>query len=294
MFWKVIEPAMRRTRCHSRERGFTLVEAIMVMVITGAIAASVSVFIAGPVRGYVDAARRAQLTDGADVALRRMVRDLRGALPNSVRVTASGADCFMELIPTVGGGRYRAEVDAAGAGVPLTLTATAGNTTFDVLGPAVPPFAAGTSIVVYNLNGATLSGPNAYMGDNRRAYVAHITAALPAGTAARVTVGAGAALLDSPGRRFSVVGTPVTYQWSAAGHSIIRRSGYGFVAAQPAAFAGTGDLVAGNVGNAVCPFTYDPAVVAERAGLVTIALTLTDASGESVFLHRQAHVDNAP
>jgi len=270
---------MRRTRCP--ERGFTLVEAIIVIVITGAIAAMVSVFIAGPVRGYVDAARRAQLTDEADVAVRRMVRDLRAALPNSVRITASGADCFMELIPTVGGGRYLGDQNAAGTG--NTLDFTTADATFDVLGSSVPPFAAGTFIVVYNLNGDTLASTNAYMGDNRSAYVGHSTAGLPAGTAARVTMNAIRFPLDSPARRFQLVTTPVTYRWDAAGHRILRYAGYGFgtVAGggQPTAFAAAGDIVVGDVGNAACPFTYDPAVVAERAGLVSIALTLTDAGG---------------
>lgn len=260
------------------------------MVITGAIAASVSVFIAGPVRGYVDAARRAQLTDEADIALRRMVRELRSALPNSVRITAAGGDCFIELIPTVGGGRYLAEQNAAGTGNVLDFTTA--DTVFDVLGTAVPPFAAGTSVVVYNLNGAIAASTNAYAGDNRSAYAGHVTAGLPAGTAARVTIAALQFPLTSPAGRFHLVTAPVTYQWDSSAGSILRHTGYGFVAAQPTAFAG-GDLAVGNVGNAACPFTYAPAVVAERAGLVSIALTLTS-NGESLFLHRQAHVDNAP
>jgi MSHA biogenesis protein MshO len=286
---------MRRTRCPERGRGFTLVEAIIVMVITGAIAAAVSVFIAGPVRGYVDASRRAQLTDEADVALRRLVRDLRAALPNSVRVTSSGGDCFMELIPTVGGGRYLGDQNAAGTG--NTLDFTVADITFDVLGATVPPFAAGASIVVYNLNGGTLAATNAYTGDNRSAYVSHVTAGLPAGTAARVTMAAKQFPLESPGRRFHLVTAPVTYQWDAANGRIVRHAAYGFdtVAGggQPTFAAAAGDRVVGNVTNAACPFTYDPVMVAQRSGLVSIALTLT-ASGESIFMHRQAHVDNAP
>jgi hypothetical protein len=34
--------------------------------------------------------RRAELTDQADVALRRITRDIRLALPNSLRVTTTG------------------------------------------------------------------------------------------------------------------------------------------------------------------------------------------------------------
>ncbi|HJW54946.1 MAG TPA: prepilin-type N-terminal cleavage/methylation domain-containing protein, partial [Burkholderiaceae bacterium] len=67
-------------------QGFTLLEAIIVIAITGIIAAVVAVFIVKPVQGYVDSARRAEMTDTADTALRRISRDLHLALPNSVRV----------------------------------------------------------------------------------------------------------------------------------------------------------------------------------------------------------------
>src|SRR6185503_18991127 len=72
-----------------REGGVTLIEMIMVIMITGILAAVSVVFLRGPVEGYVDVARRAELTDIADTALRRITRDLRTALPNSIRVTES-------------------------------------------------------------------------------------------------------------------------------------------------------------------------------------------------------------
>jgi MSHA biogenesis protein MshO len=84
------------------QHGFTLIEAIMVIVITGILAGVVAVFITRPVQGYVDSVRRAELTDVADVALRRIGRDVRLALPNSLRV--SGNSCI-EFIMTKGGGR---------------------------------------------------------------------------------------------------------------------------------------------------------------------------------------------
>lgn len=73
---------MRPTPCHSaprRARGVTLIEMVIVISITAIIAGAVAVFIARPVEGYADATRRAELTDIADTALRRMTRDLRTA-----------------------------------------------------------------------------------------------------------------------------------------------------------------------------------------------------------------------
>ncbi len=71
---------------------------IVVIAITGVLAAAVAVFIKNPVEGYVDAVRRADLTDLADTALRRMTRDVRTALPNSLRVPPSQAACSISNI----------------------------------------------------------------------------------------------------------------------------------------------------------------------------------------------------
>lgn len=146
---------MKATRPSSmlRQTGFTLVEAILVIVITGILAAVVAVFIRAPVDGYFDSVRRAELTDQADVALRRITRDVRLALPNSLRVTTSGGVSYIEFIMTSAGGRYRNPTDGSTGGNFLSFTNT-GSTTFDVHGP-MPTITPNVDyIVVYNL------GPN--------------------------------------------------------------------------------------------------------------------------------------
>ncbi|MDP1682827.1 MAG: prepilin-type N-terminal cleavage/methylation domain-containing protein, partial [Burkholderiales bacterium] len=65
-----------RTKSHLLYRGFTLIEMVVVIVLTSILASVVAMFIRLPVQGYVDTARRAEMTDIADTALRRMGRDL--------------------------------------------------------------------------------------------------------------------------------------------------------------------------------------------------------------------------
>lgn len=286
-----------------RQRGFTLVEMIVVIVITGIIGGIVAIFLQSPVKGYVDSARRAEMTDIADTALRRITRDLRLALPNSVRVTGAcdgSAACYLEFLPTVGGGRYRAN-DAGGAGGCAAvagntdgdaLSFTAADTCFEVLGPMPAVNVGVDQVVVYNLG---IPDANAYTGntlatDNRRGIVA-------AGANSLTIASANPLPFDSPSHRFQVVNTPVTYVCAPAaggGGTLTRWWGYPIQASQPTtlpASAAPPALLADKVSD--CRFAYDANVVAQRSGLVTMRLAITE-SGETVSLYNAAHVSNEP
>jgi MSHA biogenesis protein MshO len=270
-----------------RARGATLIEMIIVIAITGIIAAAVAVFISRPVEGYVDAARRAELTDIADTALRRMTRDLRTALPNSIRIKedplASGI-YYLEYLQSSGGGRYRAEVDSTGAGNILDFTNPAGDLSFDVIG-TMPTFAGGESIVIYNLafSGATA---NAYAGDNLALVNVGAT------TATTITLNANKQFpFRSPGKRFQVAQYAVTYGCNPATGELRRYWDYGILSAQPTPpVTANNALLATDIAPGGCGFTY---ATSQRTGIATLSLKVAR-SGESIQLFQQVHVDNAP
>jgi len=276
--------------------GFTLTEAIIVIVITGIIAAVVAVFIRSPVRGYFDSTRRAQLSDLADTALRRVTRDLRLALPNSVRVTSTGGSVYLEFLLTKGGGRYRAETDAGGGGDVLEFASPASPYRFDVLGyMPTKPVAVGDAIAVYNL-GPGFGASDAYLGTagNLR------TVSGVSGNTITVTP-ATAFPQPSPAARFHVVEHAVTYACTPnAGDpstgELRRYWGYPVASAQPTSFSSGSNAVL-STGVAACSFVYNPSAVAMRNGVVSVALTLTQTSAgssESVTLVQEAHVSNMP
>ncbi|MDX1481058.1 MAG: type II secretion system protein, partial [Woeseiaceae bacterium] len=91
----------------AQERGFTLIELVITMVLSVIVVSFMAQFISGPVQGYADQSRRAELVDLADTALRRLTRDVRGALPNSLRVRDNGTTVALELLAADDGARYR-------------------------------------------------------------------------------------------------------------------------------------------------------------------------------------------
>ena len=284
-----IESAMRPIRCHRQraaQHGVTLIELIIVIAITAIIASGVAVFISRPMESYVDSARRAELTDIADTALRRMTRDLRTALPNSIRITQVGSAYYLEYLQTSGGGRYRADKDSGGNGDELLFSSN--DTSFDVVGP-MPPLAAGDSIVIYNLaNSGAIA--NAYSGDNRRAYSSSLGNNITITSATPFPY-------PSPGKRFHVVQYAVTYECNPTTHELRRYWNYGIAAVQatPPVTANTA-LLANNIATTNgCSFIYDTSGSTLRTGVVGLAIRIEHSgSGEAVQLFQQAHVNNVP
>ena len=268
-----------------RQQGFTLLEAVIVIVITGIIAGAISVFMVGPVKGYFDTARRADMSDAADTALRRMARDIQSALPNSVRV--SGAT-YLEFVPIKTAGRYRAEKGISVSDDPLDFTVA--DSSFDVLGDAVS-VTSGDKIVIFNMGQA---GASVY--DSVTTPV-NFHATNASGNVSKITFASAVQFpFSSPGNRFQVVSTAVSYVCDTVNHRLMRYSGYVIQDSQPVSMGAsplsgaTSAILASNV--TTCSLSYTSGVL-ERNGLVTIRLAITE-QGETVDLLHQVNVVNTP
>jgi MSHA biogenesis protein MshO len=267
-------------------RGFTLVELVVVIMITGIMAASLTVFFVPAINTYFDTRRRAEMTDAADTALRRIGRDVRRAVPNSIRIPNS--QCF-ELVPTKSGGLYRRAADVGNAAA-NPLDTTAADSIFDVLSPMTGVIP-NDFVVIGNQN-----GNDVYSGTTRGT-ISVWTVPHPAGA----TVGVSRITLNPAtqfpagydGGRFQVVDQieqSVFYICDGAGN--LRRLVRGFAAAYPAACPAGGEVLASNV--SACTFTYSPNPSATQgAGFLSMQINLTS-GGETMALNYGTHVSNVP
>jgi len=283
-------------------RGFTLVEAIIVIVIIGIIGAIVAVFIQAPVQGYADSVARAEAGDEADLALRRMAREIRLALPNSVRVNTDGDT--IEFLLTKTGGRYLAAEDGATSGKPLDFVDPL-KTEFTVVGRLQAPVEKNEYVVVYNL-GPGMAPADAYGFKDAARNIARVSERAAADATEIKLVDNPFARdepVPSPGRRFQVVSTPVTYRCESRGGKLvlIRYADYPIRATLDEAMDTPSQAVlARRIANCANLFRYDQAdVELRRSALVLLTLGLStrgagDGGDGVVRLVHQVHVDNTP
>jgi MSHA biogenesis protein MshO len=284
-----------------RSHGFTLVEAIVVIVIIGALAGIVAVFIRAPILGYRDAVDRAELTDQADLALRRIARDIRLALPNSVRASADGS--VLEFLQTRSGARYLSVDDAVqGGGSAFDDPA---QTSFTAIAPpaSFSQVVAGDRVAVYNLGTAPA---DAYTGGNTGVVQAVQTGSTDSANRPVATVRLDAnpfartpPALPSPTRSFQVISGAVSFVCLPASdgtQTLWRAWGYGInaqLSTNPA--GGQRAIVAARLTNCNGLFNYGTAAT-QRTGLVLVSLELRGRNADSpaVRLVHQIHVDNTP
>lgn len=184
-----------------REGGFTLVELVMVILLLGVMATFSSQFIGIGTQIYGDASRREQLMSDARFALERLNREVRDAVPGSVRVEDEGGGAqeqgaCLRFWPIATAGRY---------------LETASSTVLRIVEPVTMPAKEDTAII-YPLpdttSGSTITLDKGCVQGRCTARVTEV--GTPVSGAVPLTL-AGALAKDSPGQRIYFANQQVLY-----------------------------------------------------------------------------------
>ena len=280
----------------------------MVIALMGILVSIVAAFIVRPVEGYRDLARRAALVEAAESSLRRMQRDIRTALPNSVRITNTASGYALELIPVLDAGRYNNSGGTNDEQLDVTPGGGGGDLQFDIQhcfrNPATRTTAGirlvansrGTGLYnVYNDAGSSV-GTESIITPATGMNISITSATCPTSGFDHITMTPGHNFRDneSPNRLIYVVTTVSSYLCDTAVGTLTRYYNYAIPATQPTTVAAFTALNASSaqVTDRVtaCNVTTTTADVRNRA-LATLSLTLAE-EGEQVRLVLQAQLDN--
>lgn len=290
------------------EGGFTLLEMVVVIVLIGILAAGTLQFLTQSTRSYVDTTARDQLASVGRIAVERISRELRNALPNSVRTTPDGT--CIEFIPIAASANYQdRSLNYPGGTASQTLPVLGGRpaaASFDSLDLSFAP-QAGRSyfLTVYPLGPGSGNG-DPYAGSDPGVlfpYVGQSSAGLPAGITRLSLDAAHRYARPSPYRRLFVTAAPVSF--CVSGTALNRYTGYGVLASQPtpldAGFAARAQRVADGVqlsdgGTTVHPFTYQPGTL-QRSAVVALDLRfmrVVSGGAEWARLSQEVQIRNVP
>jgi MSHA biogenesis protein MshO len=296
----------RRSR---QAAGFTLIELIVVIVISAIVAVFMVVFLDTPIESYFAQTRRSDLVDSAHRISDALTVDARTALPNSMRVNPAGT--ALELLATTGVARYYGEHDkyAQGGGqsneeltigspatffgtldlftsqalphqAPYLSIGNLGTTAYTAYNRATGVMTPASTVVTIQSNPPPTPPPASVPGENQ----VHLTP--------QMTFKAlGAPLTQPLVHNAYIVSGPVSYVCKAnaanpAAGTLKRYSGYAVTTAQAVPPAGTGALIAHDV--SACTISVVPAPTGYAYGQIAILTVTLSSNGDSLQVFLEA------
>ncbi len=219
MFKKV--PLQNRTLLVAT-RGFTIIELVAVIVVMGILSVSLTGILTLSMKSHLSANNRLQMVNDGRFVIERISREVRTALPNSIRVGSNGAVQCVEFVPISFSATYAiGELPTAAALNRIDVV------DFDY------------STVTNNYVAAAIAESKHFYdsSENRRHPLQGVGAKNATTNLRRITLTSAQTFnQDSPTRRLYIVQQPVSF--CATSSRIYRYSGYGISTTQAVPPAG--------------------------------------------------------
>lgn len=270
----------------NKHRGFTLIELITVIVILAVVSVGIAGFVRSGMQIYLDVSERDTLLSESRFVVQRLNRELRNALPNSIRLYQSPARHCIEFAPVLWSSYYF-DVPVAPEDAVDEVRVVAHDNAIDpytfsgiqyaVVYPTATEDVYGISSKKHRLG----SAPTLDAGDNN-IEILHFDTDIQFTT-------------DSPNSRLYVVDKPVIY--CAEGRNIIRYSEHDF-SAEFDLSESVGVLMAENLSNNLAgdaigfPFRVTETTLTRNASvLIMLQFELNE---EIIVFNNEVHLANAP
>jgi MSHA biogenesis protein MshO len=269
--------------------GFTLVELMLVIVLLGIMALSVTRYLEFGVGMYNQSTEMQHALQQGRFALERISRELRQSTPSSIRIAkdaATGLSC-VEFVPVRQSGVYQ--------NIPLFplrrdwLSILSLDTQWrGQVGDRITIYPTDPSHIYQTtqLRTATLGTQNLDDGDNN-VHTQQVRLAMQAGLNATFAT-------ESPQKRFYLLGQPVSY--CRVGGELYRYTDYGFQASQPLPPVATAELMAEGFSNlpAEPVFRYDNPVLTRNAVVHLFWRFSLTQEQPDLFFNHEVHLPNVP
>ncbi|WOT07048.1 type II secretion system protein [Shewanella sp. DAU334] len=279
-------------------QGFTLVELVTVIIILGILVLAVSNFLIFGTRIFIDSTSVEQVMGQSRFAMERMTRDIRNAVPNSIRIRSSignGINDYtnewqcIEMMPIASSASYITAPIAPAAAAPTAMVMQASSGA---------PLTNAQSLLIYPLSPADVY--TATNGTSGKLFSINAVNAMPNNASLVVFNNTVQFNEASPRQRYFGITSAVSYCFEKVTDELSelkRYTNYAFNnLAQPSPVQmGNGVLMAENVVNTIglnSPMAYTPGTLQNNA--MVHLNPLFDIQGQVLQYHHQVQVINVP